>query len=274
MPSGRHFWKLTGSGNDFVFFDARHRQDERLADPAFVATVCARGTGVGADGVVILEAAESADARMRYFNSDGSAAALCGNAALCTVRLLTTLGASHSAVAFESDAGLVRGRLVGGRPQIDLPAVTAAADQTGIASRDGEERIGFAVAGVPHLVVLVRDPSAVDVPRRGRDLRNHRSLAEGANVNFVGPAGADGRAIRTYERGVEGETLACGTGAVATAALLVRWGLDRSPVRLRTRSGQVLTVAIGASQASATSLAGEGRIVFTGELDESLAEPV
>ncbi|GAC1649794.1 MAG: diaminopimelate epimerase [Gemmatimonadaceae bacterium] len=262
----RIFWKLTGSGNDFVFFDARGRSGVGLPIPEFIREVCARGTGVGADGMVVLETSEHATARMRYFNSDGSVASLCGNAALCTVRLLATLDGKGTEVSFESDAGLIRGRLARGRPEVDLPDLGGLQDQVAIPLRPGERRMGFAVPGVPHIVVLVADTSTVDVLARGRELRHDPSLAEGANANFIS-ARSDGRwDIRTFERGVEGETLACGTGAVAAAALLVSWELVSPPVAMMTRSGQVLSVGFRRGGGFSPSLGGEGRIVFSGEL--------
>ena len=130
--------------------------------------------------------------------------------------------------------------------------------------------MGFANTGVPHLVVLVDDTEAVDVVVRGKALRHHASLEAGANVNFVA-AGADGQwQMRTYERGVEGETLACGTGAVAAGVMLESWGLAGSETKIQTRSERILTVTVKHSgSAINTSLRGEGRIVFVGELAEA-----
>ena len=129
--------------------------------------------------------------------------------------------------------------------------------------------MGFALAGVPHLTILVDDLDRVDVVGRGRPLRHHPSLTAGANVNFVAREG-EGWAIRTYERGVEGETLACGTGAVASAVLLRAWGEATGDVALRTRSDRVLTVRLARDGAGRwlPSLRGEGRIVFEGRLEE------
>lgn len=251
------FYKLTGSGNDFVFFDARSQP----TDAVDVRSLCARGTGVGADGVVFVEPDPKASLRIRYVNADGSPASLCGNATLCTVRLASLLGINGE-LAIATDAGVIRGRLVRGQPEIDLdPVSSLVPDQTVTARPAVARRIGYAVAGVPHLVVLVDDVDTVDVVGDGAPLRRDPLLgAAGANVNFVSLAGPR---MRTYERGVEGETLACGTGAVATAALLVAWGLAAPPVALETRSGSVLTVQFSDH---AATLAGEGRLVFTGQL--------
>lgn len=265
----RAFWKMSGSGNDFVVFDRLGGAEPGLLQPAFVAAVCARGTGVGADGLVVLEPSPSAAARLRYVNADGSEA-FCGNATLCATRLLVELGAGAAAgLEVETDAGLVRARMREGRPEIDLPAVREVREGAGLGREEGESRIGFAVVGVPHLVVLCADSDAVDLDRRGRALRREPSLPGGANVNFVSRA-ADGRwRMRTFERGVEGETLACGSGAVSCAVLLATWGLAGDDTVLRTRSGLDLRVALRrAGNGWSPSLGGEGRIVFRGALAE------
>ncbi len=268
---GQRFWKMSGSGNDFVFLDGREGLPEEWRSPRAIRALSARGTGVGADGVVYLDQPESGGSvRMRYFNADGSLASLCGNATLCTTRLAAVLGAADPAgMTIESDAGLIRARIVDGMPEIDLAPVTQVElDVIGVQAGVGERRMGFAVAGVPHLVVLDDNVDVVDVEVRGKALRWHPRLQPaGANVNFVGRR-PDGRwAMRTFERGVEGETLACGTGAVACGLLLTAWGLATSPVTLETRSGQQLVVTIRSDgTAWHPSLRGEGRVVFTGEL--------
>ena len=267
---GLPFWKMSGSGNDFVFFDARRGVPPGLDQPLAIQTICARGTGVGADGIVLLEPARDAAFGIRYFNSDGSLASLCGNASLCSTRLAVELGiASQAGFDFDTGAGRLSARLRDGLPEIDLQPVTEVRPDAGIPPGPGEHRIGFARAGVPHLTILVDDLETVEVVGRGRPLRHHPSLPDGANVNFVARDG-DAWAIRTYERGVEGETLACGTGAVASAVLLTVWGEATGDVALRTRSGRVLTVRLRRDGAGKwlPSLRGEGRIVFQGALDE------
>ena len=268
-PEGRAFVKMTGSGNDFVFFDARDEGAGDLATPRRIAELCARGTGIGADGVVFLERSAVADFAIRYFNADGSLASLCGNASLCSTRLAAELGAADPAgMRFETGAGVLSARMRGGLPQIDLGEVLEILrDAPGIQPDAGERRVGFAKAGVPHLVIACADVAAADLPGRGPGLRRHPSLADGANVNWVSP-GASGWSIRTFERGVEGETLACGTGAVASAVLLVEWGLaPGSPVQLQTASGRTLEVSLTRTERGwSPSLRGEGRIVVRGRL--------
>ena len=269
LAFGREFFKMSGSGNDFVFIDAQRDPPGSLAKPDVVGAICSRGTGIGADGICFVEASEKASVRLIYLNADGSRADLCGNATLCTARLSRELGmVGDQEFTIETDSGVLGARFVDGDPEIDLLPVTQVRPDAGIGLEAGEHRMGFALAGVPHLVITVDDLDAVDVVGRGRPLRRHPSLAAGANVNFVQPAGTEFR-YRTYERGVEAETLACGTGAVATAVLLNRWGLANGPVQIRTRSGRQLRVRLsGAGENQRPSLRGEARIVYRGQLGE------
>ena len=276
--SGRSFVKMSGSGNDFVFFDVRREPAGELGTPDRIRAICARGTGVGADGAVFLEPPHdpSSDARIRYVNADGSPAGLCGNASLCSVRYLSEDLGGRRALAIETEAGLITGRLREGVPEIDLaPAGSVTPDMTmDLPLGPGERALGFALVGVPHVVVLVDDVETVDLPGRGAQLRRHPALGRsGANVNFVAPSNR-GWAMRTFERGVEGETLACGTGAVASANLVAAWHPTESTaaagIALTTRSGSVLRVRLVGGEpglAPNPSLSGEGRIVFRGVLE-------
>jgi diaminopimelate epimerase len=268
----RRFYKLTGSGNDFVFVDARTQRAGRLEEPRVVGEICAHGTGVGADGIVFVEPPGSERERfsIRYLNRDGSLALLCGNASLCSVRLAAELGIVREGedFAFGTGAGLVRGRLTPDGPEIDIQPVTEMREDISVGRVQSDRHMGFAMVGVPHVVVLCDDVESVDVEQRGRPIRYDPALPEGANVNFVA-RDTDGWKVRTYERGVEAETLACGTGAVATGALLAAWGQSGQATALRTRSGLPLQVRFRESNGVVTpSLAGEGRIVFRGELAE------
>lgn len=262
------FWKLSGSGNDFVFFDGRgdDLQVRRHSDPGFVRAICAQHTGVGADGVGIIQNDAKQDFGLIYLNRDGSRGELCGNASLCATRLAVELGiASPEGLTFRTDAGTIAGRIRDGRPEIDLQPPTGLKPDAGISKHPGEQRLGFVNTGVPHLVVRTSDVHLVEMGNRGPELRFHSSQPKGANVNWVAKRPTGGWAMRTYERGVEAETLACGTGAVACAVLLAAWGESGEETSLETRSGRTLTVRIGGAH---PSLAGEGRIVFEGDLRE------
>ncbi|HEY9230088.1 MAG TPA: diaminopimelate epimerase [Gemmatimonadaceae bacterium] len=271
IPVGRGFYKMSGSGNDFVMVDARTEPPGKLAQAAEIQRLCARGTGVGADGIVFLETSSVADIRLTYLNADGSRADLCGNATLCTTRLAVELGVGAPAgFRIETDTGIVAARMVDGRPEIDLQPVAdvrPAADQ--LRPEAGERRIGYATVGVPHVVIQCDDVSTIDVVGRGRPLRHHPSLPFGANVNFVSRDGSGRWRMRTYERGVEAETLACGSGSVATAIMLTCWGDASGSVTLETRSGRELRVTLRRTESGwFPSLSGEGTVVFEGRLSE------
>jgi diaminopimelate epimerase len=264
------FYKMSGSGNDFVVFDARGGSLDRLTEPRVIEQICARGTGVGADGIVLLLPSTDGDVKMTYYNRDGSRAEMCGNAALCVTSLVARLDANGGQpIRLETDIGVLaaRSRLGSATAEVEMRPVSRIVPDTGIPPEAGEHRIGFANAGVPHLVVLVDDLEGVAVQARGGALRRHRSLAQGANVNFV-VRSPEGWAMRTYERGVEAETLACGTGAIAVATLLRAWGESGDESSIRTRSGAVLTVRLRPEAGAVIpTLCGEGRLVFVGQLD-------
>ena len=268
MLDGTVVYKVTGSGNDFVMLDGRTEPLERWT-PELIREICSRGTGVGADGFAVLQPGSRPGAvRFNFFNSDGGRSAMCGNAALCATRLSAWLELGPAdGLVLETDSGDVPARCLPGpgqRAEVQLPPV---ADLTTpeIATLPGERTIRFTAVGVPHLVVLVEEVGAVPVLERGRELRSHAEVGpDGANVNFVGN-GSGGWAMRTFERGVEAETLACGTGAAATAAVLAQSEGVALPVDIRTSSGAVLTVSVDSAaggQFGRPQLAGEGRIVF------------
>jgi diaminopimelate epimerase len=270
VTGGRRFYKMTGSGNDFVVFDSRDGELGDLLDPERIRGLCDRRQGIGADGVVVIQPSARADVLMKYFNSDGSPGEMCGNAALCVTRLASRLGLAEAAgMSLETDDGILRSRLVNDRPEIDLRPVRHLRVTAEGRPDPGERQLGYAVAGVPHVVVLCDDVGVVDVAGRGAALRRADWTGPaGANVNFVSRDGPGWR-IRTFERGVEAETLACGTGAVASATLLEAWGLAGQECALRTRSGRALEVSLRQEKGDVVPrLRGEGRLVFEGWLRE------
>lgn len=269
------FYKMSGSGNDFVFLDARDAGAPVVLPADRIAALCARGTGVGADGVVVLDQPAPGGVRITYRNSDGSRAALCGNATLCTASLAVHLGAVPPGADFVivTDAGRLTARVTPGLgPSFELAPVSRltpdAGDRLRGAGGGAERRIGYGTAGVPHVIVRVGDVAAVDLLGRSPELRAAApGRPDGANVNYVSPADGGVWHMRTFERGVEGETLACGTGAVTAAAMLRAWGEVGDEVELRTRSGRSLTVTLRGADQPAT-LAGEGRLIFVGTLGD------
>lgn len=265
---------MTGSGNDFVMLDAR------VSTPADwsaedMQAVCARGTGVGADGIVFVgPGSQPRAARMIYYNADGSHAAMCGNAALCSTTLAAHLGLGTGGdpaepMDLETDAGTYRSRATEpGRAELNLAPVDTPAAVPGLGLVTGERQAVLTKVGVPHLIVLVDDVDAVALMERGRALRFDPALAPGgANINFISQDASGAWQMRTYERGIEGETLACGTGAVGAGCAIQEWGLGQLPIHIHSRSGRLLGVRATKAQSGRYEdvwLAGEGRMVFRG----------
>lgn len=258
-------YKMTGSGNDFAMLDGRSTGVDDLSCEQ-IAAVCDRRWGVGADGFVVLTPEDEA-IRMIYWNADGSRAAMCGNAALCSAQLAVYLEMVPAGdLRLLTDAGVVPARSGSGdAAEINLPDFDMPVAAPGLQAAAGERWLDFATVGVPHLIVRVDDVEAVDVDVRGRALRCSPVLGpEGANVNFVARGAGGLWLIRTYERGVEGETLACGTGTVAAGVALAGRKETPLPVRFRTRGGPELAVrsTIQGTHSRNVWLGGQGRLVF------------
>lgn len=271
--SGESFYKMTGSGNDFVMLDGR---ETTPADwPAErIRAVCDRRDGVGADGLLILSPEGPGTVRMTFWNCDGSTANMCGNAALCSTRLAARLGlAPAGGMTLATGAGPFPTRCAepGELAELNLPDFDVPAPVPGMALALGERWIRKAVVGVEHLVTLVDDLEGFDLASRGRAQRFDPAIApKGANANYVAAPLTPGGPwrVRTYERGVEGETLACGTGTVAAAVALAALGEASLPMNLLSRSGRELTVRAQVAGGRATDvwLRGEARLVFSGVL--------
>ena len=261
---------MTGSGNDFVMLDGRATTPE-LWTAANIKTICDRRNGIGADGLVILTPESPGTVKMSYWNSDGSHGAMCGNAALCSGRLSVDLELVPAGeFCLLTDAGVVRviSRAHADQAEIQLPDADLPSGSN-LETVSGERWHTIGTVGVPHLVVRVDNIETVDVQARGKILRSHPRLGPaGANVNFVAPQGDPGAPwlIRTFERGIEGETLACGTGTVAAGLALAAKGEATLPLRFRSRGGPELTVRgrLEGSRATELWLGGQGRLLFRG----------
>jgi diaminopimelate epimerase len=263
------FTKMHGAGNDFVVID--HREPLLPGSrAAWLARVCDRRRGVGADGVLLLEEDPELDFAMLYYNADGGPAEFCGNGARCLARFALERGLGRGGtVRFRTAVGEKRAtRLPDGRIALWFGRVGAGEPVT--VEADGRAHAGLLVtAGVPHFVVPV--PRVEDVPlaRWAPALRRHERFGSaGANVDFVARRN-DGRvAMRTYERGVEGETLACGSGAIATSVWAVAQGVA-APVRVRTAGGDDLVVGFEENgEDRVATLTGPAEVVYTGEWPE------
>ena len=256
------FTKMVGTGNDFIIVDTvRHRALSALRSQwsTLAKTVCDRRTGIGADGVLVLEPSRTADCRMRVLNADGSEAEMCGNGARCVAAWVSRWPKrSRKPVTLETKGGLVRAEIRSECVHMQMPDPKDLDPHLNVTLDHHALDLGFVNTGVPHVVLAVDALDEVDVEQLGHQLRYHQAFApRGTNVNFLEAApGATRVRIRTYERGVEGETLACGTGATAAAIIhAVRHvrGHRAQQVRinLETRSGDILTVAFRVEPSSA-----------------------
>jgi len=261
------FAKMSGSGNDFILIDHRSGGLDGSVLDRFIAGICRRRLSVGADGVILIESSATADFRWRFFNADGSDAEMCGNGARCAARFAYLQGICGTEVRFETGAGLVHAQVDGMRVKVRMTEPHSLRLEVPITVSVGTLTVSSVNTGVPHVVVTGEEVEKVDLAVLGREIRFHPQFApDGANVNFICHDPAGGIAIRTFERGVEGETLACGTGAVAGALVAAcRFGLP-SPLRVRTRSGEILTVSFQHTDGRFRDVhqEGEARLIYSG----------
>ncbi len=242
MKKGISFSKLNGSGNDFLLVDNRNGVMKGIDLPRFAGKVCDRSRSVGADGIIFLERSRRADFRWNFFNADGSVAEMCGNGGRCAARYASERRITGRTMAFETLAGLIRAEVTGRRVKLQMTAPGSLAVDRTLTLRGKRLRYSFLDTGVPHVVLFVPHIERIDLVGIGRGIRRHRAFApRGTNVNFVQVRNGTVWA-RTYERGVEGETLACGTGAVACGILSAVHGFARPPVTVRTRGGEELLI--------------------------------
>ncbi len=262
------FTKMNGAGNDFIVAD--NRNGSLALTPGIVAALCDRHRGVGADGLLLVEPSEQGgDCRMRYYNADGSEADMCGNGARCFARYAARLcGRDSGALTLETAAGLVHAFIFdNGIVDVQLSAAREWRPDLHAVLDGFPCRVDHVNTGVPHAVVFLEGLDAFDVVRYGRALRYHALFAPaGANANFVERHADGGLSIRTYERGVENETLACGTGVVAAALCHHARYRAAAPVSVRVRGGDVLKVNFAGEAGSWVNirLNGPADFVFDG----------
>jgi len=263
------FVKMSGAGNDFVVIDNRALQHTLSTEE--IGWLCDRHFGIGADGLLAVEPSDQAgaDYRMRYYNADGGEAEMCGNGARCFAKFIQFYRrADAQRVKFITPAGLITAEYIGEDVRINLTAPT----ETKLNQRAdfgwGEIEYHFMNTGVPHAVVYVPDAEVAEVVEHGRAIRRSPVFPRGTNVNFAQIVDASNLIVRTYERGVEDETLACGTGVVASA-LLTHLATGRElPLRIKVRGGDILAVDArreGDNFLDVT-LTGPATEVFSGEI--------
>ena len=224
------FMKMSGSGNDFILVDHRKPLLDVKRMKKFAQKVCRRRVSVGADGIIFIERSKQADFKWRFFNADGSEAEMCGNGGRCAARFAYLKGIAGSSLTFETLAGILSAHVNGRRVKLEMTKPYGLKLDEKISIKGKRARISSINTGVPHAVLFLKSLENVDVVRMGRSIRNHSHYApRGTNANFVKVENSSRLSVRTYERGVEDETLACGTGAVASALIAAFKGLVRSP---------------------------------------------
>lgn len=238
------FVKMNGAGNDFVMLD--NRTLSLNLSKAQIATICDRHRGVGADGLLMVEPAKpgEADFRMRYYNSDGGEAEMCGNGARCFARYAQKISNSSNKLTFMTLAGLIGAEIDAGTVKINLSEPSGLKLRESVMLKSGETKIHSLNTGVPHAVLIVEDADRAMVGPIGNEVRFHPHYApKGTNVNFVQLLNPRSIRVRTYERGVEGETLACGTGVTASALIAHKLFQMPSPITVKVQGGDTLEVS-------------------------------
>jgi diaminopimelate epimerase len=265
------FLKMSGAGNDFILLDNRNARI--VLTPEQVAKLCHRQFGIGADGLMLLvpSLTGKADWAWRFYNSDGSDAAMCGNGARCFARYIQrTTGWTRPTVTFETAAGVITAEFQGERVTINLTAPHDLRLSEKVATQAGVLEVSSINTGVPHAVVFVEDADKAMVQPLGSELRWHEHFKpRGTNVNFAQVQGTNQLRVRTYERGVEGETLACGTGVTASALVASRLHGFTSPIRIQVQSGDELSVSFqsdGQGGFIDVRLGGPASFVFEGRI--------
>jgi len=264
------FWKMNGAGNDFILFD--NRKGSVKLEPALVRRLCDRHRGVGADGVIALRECESgrADWAWEFYNSDGSSGEMCGNGARCFARYVQRVtGWDRPVLRFETLAGVVEARYEGEQVTVRLTPPTDLRLHLSLALGTGPVELHAINTGVPHAVLFVPDADQAAVGRLGPEIRWHSAFApRGTNVNFVQVIEPGRIRVRTYERGVEGETLACGTGVTASALIAALLHQFSSPVEVRVQGGDSLRVSFRrqGDRFEEVHLTGPAEFVFEGTM--------
>lgn len=264
------FTKMHGAGNDFVLIDDRDGQVP-WEDHFLMAALASKRTGIGCEGVILVQKSDKADFRMRFLNPDGTEVELCGNGSRCAAAFAHSIGASGTALTMETMCGLVDVQIID-RGTVCVWMPEPVKKNYGIELKVGNEVVcgDFIITGVPHFVVQVPNISTVNVQELGRALRLHPAFApDGTNVDFVTFRTPNRMTMRTYERGVEAESGACGTGAVACVIVAVEKARFTLPAKVKTSSGYELTVDGDwrHNKCTGLTLTGPVKFVFSGEID-------
>ena len=263
---------MSGTGNDFIVIDHRNPLVPEADQAEFVSRVCRRMFSVGADGLIFIEGSKKADFSWRFYNGDGSVAEMCGNGARCAARFAYARGIADKKMSFETVAGIIEAEVLDDGEEVSLLMTPPFDFRTGLEVELGGSKrtLSFMNSGVPHAVLFMDEGAEIPVKEWGHAIRFHELFQPaGSNVNFVESLAAGGIRVRTYERGVEDETMACGTGAVAGAIFAATEGIASSPVRVTTSGGEQLTIVFDLQEdgtAENVYLQGPARIIYIGQL--------
>lgn len=263
------FYKMSGAGNDFIIIDNRQQIVDNTKLTDFISSVCRRKMSAGADGLILIESSKKCDFRWRFFNSDGSKAEMCGNGARCAARFAHMNGIAGTTLSFETEAGVIHAQISKDRVKVKMPAASDLKLAYPLALSHNSLTISSINTGVPHVVVMVEQIDNIDVVALGREIRFHQTFAPaGTNANFVYRSKPNEIVVRTYERGVEDETLACGTGAIASAIISACQFEMTSPIDVKTRGGEFLTIHFSKTGGHHDNIhmEGDARIIYTGLL--------
>ena len=262
------FSKMSAGGNDFIIIDNRQNILEPKRAKECAQKVCRRKLSIGADGLILIEDSEKADFKWRFFNSDGSEAEMCGNGGRCVARLSYLKGIAPHMLTFETLAGIIKAEVLGERVKLQLPLPHNLTCDRKLVLDGKCYHVDTITVGVPHVVMCVEDLSKCEVVKLGKMIRfSEYFKPAGTNVNFVSIKDESTIAIRTYERGVEDETLACGTGAVASALIANEKKGVESPVAALTQGGEILTVYFTKEKQvlKEVFLEGSANLIYEGE---------
>jgi len=271
-----NFFKMNGAGNDFIIVDNRDLALSAALDVDTIAALCDRHRGIGADGLLAVEPAQKgADFRFRYYNADGGEAEMCGNGARCFGRFTAHLGEIVlKKVTFETIVGTLGAEMIGDDVRIAMSDPKDIKLDSGATVPGLEATLHFVNTGVPHVVVFLPSAEALDefdVFTHGATIRHHSAFSPaGTNANFAAVLAPDHISIRTFERGVEDETLACGTGMVAAALIHSLLTGAPSPIKVDVEGGDTLEIGFEKTDEQAfknVTLTGPADFVFEGEID-------
>ncbi len=268
------FWKMHGAGNDFILLNQCNTATPYPSSQD-IQNWCRQHTGIGADGLILVQPSDNPDDhfRMVFFNPDGGEASMCGNGARCVARFAYEHEIAPAQMRFATGAGHIHAFVDGSSVTLDMQIPNIVKLDQALTIENDTFQYDFADTGVPHAIVICQNVAVIDLPRLGKAIREHACFSpEGTNVDFVQILSDGSLRIRTYERGVEAETLACGTGVAAAAVASVLNKRTQSPVQVHTAGGDTLRITVSheAGHINKLQMTGPAQHVFHGYITDTL----